>query len=115
MLDLTGDGRSDALMTRDQQFLWFPCLGEKGFGPPQSIARSHDLDRFPDVFFDDPAGRVRLADMTGDGLNDIVTVHNGRIDYWPNLGCAASAAGSAWPMRRSWMSISIPDAYSLPT
>ena len=24
--------------------------------------------------------------MTGDGLNDIVLVHNGRIDYWPNLG-----------------------------
>jgi len=86
MLDLTGNGRSDALMTRDQQFLWFPCLGEEGFGPPQSITRSHDLDQFPDVFFDDPAGRVRLADMTGDGLSDIVTVHNGRIDYWPNLG-----------------------------
>src|SRR5664280_1630581 len=69
-----GNGRSDALMTRDQQFLWFPCLGEKGFGPPQSITRSHDLDQFPDVFFDDPAGRVRRGDMTGDGLNDIVTV-----------------------------------------
>ena len=24
--------------------------------------------------------------MTGDGLNDIILVHNGRIDYWPNLG-----------------------------
>ena len=24
--------------------------------------------------------------MTGDGLNDIVLVHNGRIEYWPNLG-----------------------------
>ncbi len=86
MLDLTGDGRPDALLTEDQQFLWFPCLGEKGFAPPQSIPRSHDLDRFPDVFFDDRAGRVRLADMSGDGLNDIVLVHDGRIDYWPNLG-----------------------------
>ena len=46
----------------------------------------HDLETFPDVYFDDPAGRVRLADMTGDGLNDIVLVHDGRIDYWPNLG-----------------------------
>ena len=43
-------------------------------------------NEFPDVFFDDPSGRVRLADMTGDGLNDIVLIHNGRIDYWPNLG-----------------------------
>ena len=24
--------------------------------------------------------------MTGDGLSDIVLLHNGRIDYWPNLG-----------------------------
>jgi hypothetical protein len=86
LLDLTGDGRSDALMTQEKEFLWFACLGEKGFAPPQSIPRTHDLDAFPDVFFDDPAGRVRLADMTGDGLNDIVLVHNGRIEYWPNLG-----------------------------
>jgi RHS repeat-associated protein len=86
LVDLTGDGRSDALMTQADQFLWFACLGEKGFAPPQSIPRTHDLDAFPDVFFDDPAGRVRLADMTGDGLNDIVLVHNGRIEYWPNLG-----------------------------
>ncbi|MEK8029255.1 SpvB/TcaC N-terminal domain-containing protein [Ideonella sp. DXS29W] len=86
MLDLTGDGRADALLTRDQQFLWFECLGEKGFGPAQAVPRSHDLSQFPDVFFDDPSGRVRLADMTGDGLSDIVLVHEGRIDYWPNLG-----------------------------
>ena len=86
LVDLTGDGRSDALMTRGDHFLWFECLGEKGFAPPKQIARMHDLDEFPDVFFDDPAGRVRFADMTGKRLNDIVLVHNGRIDYWPNLG-----------------------------
>jgi hypothetical protein len=86
MVDLTGDGLSDALMTRDQHFLWFECLGEKGFAEPKRIARQHDLDAFPDVFFNDPEGRVRLADMTGDGLHDIVLVHNGRVDYWPNLG-----------------------------
>ncbi len=33
LVDLTGDGSSDALMTRDQDFLWFECLGEKGFCP----------------------------------------------------------------------------------
>ena len=86
LVDLTGDGLSDALMTQGNHFLWFECLGEKGFAPPSYVARRHDLDQFPDVFFDDPAGRVRLADMTGNGLNDIVLIHNGRIDYWPNLG-----------------------------
>jgi RHS repeat-associated protein len=84
MVDLTGDGRADALLIEDRQFLWFECQGEKGFARPRSIARIHDLDQFPDVFFEDP--RVRLADLNGDGLNDIVLVHNGRVDYWPNLG-----------------------------
>jgi RHS repeat-associated protein len=86
LVDLTGDGRSDALMTEADRFLWFECLGEKGFARPQSIARIHNLDQFPDVFFGDPDGRVRLADMCGGGLNDIVLLHGGRIDYWPNLG-----------------------------
>ena len=86
MVDLTGDGLTDALMTRDHHFLWFECLGDKGFAAPKSVEREHDLDEFPNVYFNDPSGRVRLADMTGDGLNDIVLLHNGRIDYWPNLG-----------------------------
>lgn len=86
LLDLTGDGRADALVTEDERFLWFECRGERGFGPPRAVARIHDLDEFPDVYFLDPTRRVRLADMTGDGLNDIVLVHDGGVDYWPNLG-----------------------------
>ena len=86
LTDLTGDGSSDALITEEDRFLWFECLGEQGFGPPQAIPRQRDLDQFPDVFFNDTARRVRLADMTGDGLNDLVLIHNGRIEYWPNLG-----------------------------
>lgn len=86
LVDLTGDGLSDVFVTRERHFLWFQCLGEKGYGEPRVVERRHNLDEFPDVNFADPAGRVRLADMTGDGLNDIVLVHDGRIDYWPNLG-----------------------------
>ncbi len=85
-LDLTGDGLIDILETRDHHFLWFRCLGEEGFAKPVAVERIHDLNRFPDVFFNDPDDRVRLADMTGDGLNDIVLVHSGHIEYWPNLG-----------------------------
>ena len=86
LVDLTGDGRSDVLQTRDQHLLWFECEGELGYSAPHVIPRVRDLDQFPDVDFGDTSGRVRLADMTGDGLSDIVLVHNGRVDYWPNLG-----------------------------
>jgi RHS repeat-associated protein len=83
MLDLTGDGLTDLLITTDREFVWHPSEGEKGYGNPQHVAKSNGLE---DIYFNDPSGRVRLADMTGDGLNDIVLVHNGCIDYWPNLG-----------------------------
>jgi len=86
MLDLTGDGLTDILVTEDDCLLWFECLGEVGYAEPKMIARVHDLDEFPNVFFNDPSGRVRLADITGDGLNDIVMIHSGHVDYWPNLG-----------------------------
>jgi YD repeat-containing protein len=86
IVDLTGDGLPDLLITRESHFLWFRCLGEEGYAEPRTVARLHDLDAFPDIYFSDPAGRARLADMTGDGLNDIVLMHDGRIDYWPNLG-----------------------------
>lgn len=86
MVDLTGDGRSDALLTRDHHFVWFECLGEAGYAEGRAVERLHDLENFPDVYFEDPGGRLRLADMSGDGLADIVLLHNGRIDYWPNLG-----------------------------
>lgn len=86
LVDLTGDGRSDVLMTGDLHFLWFECKGEQGYAEPLAVSRKHDLNQFPHVYFNDPSGRVRLADMTGDGLNDIVLLHDGRVDYWPNLG-----------------------------
>jgi RHS repeat-associated protein len=86
LLDLTGDGLTDILVARERHFLWYECLGEEGYAPPQLIPRVYDLNEFPDVAFDDPTGRVRLADMNGDGLLDIVLLHNGRVDYWPNLG-----------------------------
>jgi hypothetical protein len=86
LVDLTGDGLSDVLVARDEHFLWYRCRGEAGYEQPRRVPRTHDLDVFPDVYFADPAGRVRLADMSGDGLNDIVLVHDGRLDYWPNLG-----------------------------
>src|SRR5206468_2042743 len=43
-----------------------------------------DAEEFPDVSFSDP--RVKLADLNGDGLQDVVLVHDGRVDYWPYLG-----------------------------
>jgi hypothetical protein len=50
------------------------------------LERKHDLDEWPDIFFDSLDKRAHLADMTGDGSQDIVLIHSGRVDYWPNMG-----------------------------
>src|SRR4029077_16329391 len=39
---------------------------------------------FPDVSFADL--RVKLRDMTGDGLQDIIRIHDGLVEYWPYRG-----------------------------
>src|SRR5262249_45835140 len=36
-VDLTGDGHADILITEHGTFIWFPSLGEGGFGPPIRI------------------------------------------------------------------------------
>ena len=47
LLDLTGDGLSDVLITRDDHFLWYRCLGEEGYDEPRMIPHGQDLDGFP--------------------------------------------------------------------
>ena len=39
---------------------------------------------FPNVSFTDP--RIKLGDLTGDGLQAIVKIANGQVEYWPYLG-----------------------------
>src|SRR5262249_55917955 len=77
-----GDGVTDALRTGER----FDCFFNDrryGWQHARSIPR-RDLDEFPNVVFSDP--RVQLADMSGDGLQDIVLIHDRTVDYWPNLG-----------------------------
>jgi RHS repeat-associated protein len=84
LYDLDGDGRADALYSGDKALLAFRNRGSEGWdGEPLRLSR-RDAPDFPDVSFDDP--HVRLADMTGDGLTDIVRVRSGELVYWPYLG-----------------------------
>ena len=40
----------------------------------------------PRLVFADGTQSIYLADMTGDGLTDLVRIRNGEVCYWPNLG-----------------------------
>jgi RHS repeat-associated protein len=82
LVDLDGDGVIDALRTGTELELFFNDP-ERGWDRVETRPR-RPLVEFPDVSFSDP--RVKLADLDGDGLQDIVLVDDGRIDYWPYLG-----------------------------
>jgi RHS repeat-associated protein len=85
-VDLTGDGLADVLITEDGVFTFYPSLGESGFGAAEKVHTSWDEERGPRAVLADSAQTIFLADMSGDGLSDIVRVRNGEVCYWPNLG-----------------------------
>ena len=85
-IDLDGDGRADVLITEDQAFVWHASLAEQGFGPARRVAQALDEEQGPRVVFADGTQSVYLADLSGDGLTDIVRIRNGEVCYWPNLG-----------------------------
>ena len=84
LVDLDGDGLTDVVRSGAR----FECFfndrdPRKAWSRTRRVER-RTLDAFPNVSFADP--RVKWADMTGDGLQDIVLVHDGEVEYWPNLG-----------------------------
>jgi RHS repeat-associated protein len=85
-LDLTGDGHADVLVTEDEVFTWYPSLAEAGFGPPVEVPTPRDEERGPRLVFADATQSIFVADMSGDGLTDLVRIRNGETCYWPNLG-----------------------------
>ena len=79
LVDLNGDGVTDAIRSGSRLECFFndPKQGWKATG------RIEPGQDFPSNFSDP---RVKWGDMSGDGLQDILLVHDGNIEYWPNLG-----------------------------
>lgn len=85
-LDLDGDGFPDVLITEDDAFVWYRSRAKDGFEPAVRIAKRGDEREGPRVVFADGSETIQLADLSGDGLTDLVRVRNGEVCYWPNLG-----------------------------
>ncbi len=85
-VDLTGDGIADILITEDLAFRWHPSHVREGFGEEHRVPSAHDEEKGPRVVFNDGTQSIYLADMSGDGLSDIVRIRNGEVCYWPNIG-----------------------------
>jgi RHS repeat-associated protein len=85
-VDLNGDGHADVLITENEVFTWYASLAEEGFSSAQQVRKPLDEEKGPRLVFADGTQSVYLADMSGDGLTDLVRISNGAVCYWPNLG-----------------------------
>lgn len=91
-VDLTGDGHADILITEADVLTWYPSLAEEGFGPALRVSVPLDEEKGPRLVFADGTQSIYLADLSGDGLSDLVRIRNGEVCYWPNLGYGRFAA-----------------------
>jgi hypothetical protein len=85
-IDLDGDGHNDILISENEFFRWHPSLAEDGFGSSELVSQSRDEEKGPKLVFADGTQSIYLADLSGDGLTDLVRICNGEVCYWPNLG-----------------------------
>jgi RHS repeat-associated protein len=85
-VDLTGDGHADVLVTEDEVFCWYSSLAEEGFDSAERLQQESDEEKGPRLVFADAERSIFLADLSGDGLTDLVRIRNGEICYWSNLG-----------------------------
>jgi hypothetical protein len=86
MVDVNGDGLTDIIITEGDIITYYQSLGTIGYAAPLQVHVPLNEDLGPRCVFSDPLKTVHVADMSGDGLLDIVRVQNGAVSYWPNLG-----------------------------
>jgi len=86
MLDLNGDGKPEVVISEDNVFTWYPSEGRQGFAAARKSAKPFDEEEGPPIVFADANQTIYLADMSGDGMTDIVRIRNGEVCFWPNLG-----------------------------
>lgn len=84
LVDLDGDGVTDAIRSGTRLECFFNDQHDGWTSDNTRWVERKALEVFPNVNFSNP--RVKWADMSGDGLQDIVLAYGGNIEYWPNLG-----------------------------
>ncbi len=92
LIDLNGDGLPELALTEENVFVWYPSDGKRGHLPAESLSRTFDEEQGPAIVFADTSQSIFLADMSGDGLTDIVRIRNGEVCYWANKGYGSFSA-----------------------
>ncbi|MGH8628416.1 MAG: toxin TcdB middle/C-terminal domain-containing protein, partial [Gammaproteobacteria bacterium] len=86
--DMSGDGLTDLVRIRNGEVCYWPNLGYGHFGAKVTMDNAPWFDR-PDLF---DQGRIRLADIDGSGVTDILYLsHHGVHVYFNQSGNGWSA------------------------
>jgi len=86
--DMSGDGLTDLVRIRNGEFCYWPNLGYGRFGAKVTMDNAPWFDR-PDLF---DQRRIRLADIDGSGVTDILYLsHRGVQVYFNQSGNSWSA------------------------
>jgi hypothetical protein len=86
LADFSGDGLTDLVRIRNGEICYWPNLGYGRFGTKVTMDRSPWFDT-PDLF---EQKRIRLADIDGSGVTDIVYLHRSGVRLYYNQ------SGNAW-------------------
>ena len=86
MLDINGDGKPEVILSEQGAFWWWENQGKVGYDSPELATKPYDEEAGAAIVFADSEQKIYFADMSGDGLTDIVRITNGEICYWANLG-----------------------------
>ena len=76
--DLNGDGVVDVLHSTQRGLVSYRSFGAQGWAEPSITGNPEEIDLADPLSF--------LADMSGDGMPDLVRVRSGQVSYQPNLG-----------------------------
>lgn len=74
------------MYSEDEAFCWHASLAEAGFETAQRVHQMLDEEKGPRLVFADSSESIYLADLSGDGLTDLVRIRDGEACYWPNVG-----------------------------
>ena len=83
LVDIDGDGLTDAYIPSTGTVRSFPSMGAAGFGPARAPLAPPG---FPGKDTDSELGFIAFADVFGDGLPARVLFTSGLLRAWPNLG-----------------------------
>ena len=78
--DMTGDGMPDQVKVRNGRIEYWPNLGNGRFGHGIVMQDSPQIDN--EWMLD--ASRIRLVDLDGNGVADLLYIGRGEIRYWLN-------------------------------